>query len=58
MTKQLRIYVEANPAQEKYINLPGDWNDMDDNERIDFQADEEQEFVFATVKHGSEVVDR
>lgn len=58
MAQKLRLYVEATEAQETFIDLPDDWHDMDEDERADFCADAEQDFLLEALKCGSEIIER
>lgn len=58
MAQKLRLFVEATEAQEKFVDLPDDWAEMDEDERDDFRADEEQDFLLEALKCGSEVVEQ
>jgi hypothetical protein len=57
MSKKLRLFTEMQ-SQEKIIDLPDDWDSMDEEERSDFCEDEAQDFALSVVKYGSEVVER
>jgi hypothetical protein len=57
MMQEIELVVQATARQSKTIRLPEDWDEMTENDRKDYLAEEAADFVLSSVKFGGKVVE-
>lgn len=55
--QKIRLHVQATEEKSKTINVPDDWDEMDETERKDYVEEEAMSYVTQVVKYSGMVVD-